>query len=179
VSFAIKLCYYFSHKNKIIPEERNLEVLKTISKEEVVDLFLKKVHPSSKIRSKLSVHMVSQKEPPKGVSEAAAEAFENLVHQAFPDLDVKAWKASIDNPTPSIVDFGKSWLPLLKSDEEKKLLAQLPGLVDQHPVNNDVGDYRKPGVAYIEDRKAFKDGLIPSVDPGPMVEWNDLPVPRF
>ncbi|KAF9566323.1 insulin-degrading enzyme [Agrocybe pediades] len=173
------LAYINSGQLDFLRKERNLAVIKSVTKQEVLDLFLTKVHPSSATRSKLSVHMVSQKAPPKVVSASAAEAFESLVHQSFPDVDVKAWRTSLDNTTPTIVDFGKYWLPILNSEEGKKLLTQLPALVDKYPIEGATEDQPKPGVTYIEDRKAFKEGLTPSVDPGPMVEWNDLPVPRF
>ena len=123
--------------------------------------------------------MVSQKSRPKTVSIAASEAFEALVHEAFPDLDEKAWKESVEMDALSLVDFGRYWLKVLNSDEGRKLLAQIPVLVDKYPVDGEGEDPRRPDITYIEDIKAFKAGLAVSVDPGPFEQWNDLPVPRF
>ena len=123
--------------------------------------------------------MVSQKVRPKKVSIAASQAFETLAHEAFPEIDEKAWKESVDNDTPSLVEFGRYWLKVLNSEEGRKLLAQLPGLVDKYPVEGEGEDQKRSNVTYIEDPKAFKAGLAVSVNPGPLVQWNDLPVSRF
>lgn len=145
----------------------------------MLDLFLKQVHPSSPTRSKLSVHMVSQKPRPKRVSATAAEAFEVLVRGVLPEVNEKAWRTSLDEDGPTLIEFGKYWVNVLNSEEGKKLLVQLPSLVDKYPVEGEDDNRKAPNATYIEDMRAFKAGLTTSVDPGPMVEWNDLPVPRF
>lgn len=159
--------------------EKDAELLQTITKGDMLELFLKQVHPSSPTRSKLSVHMVSQKPRPQRVSAAAAEAFEVLVRGALPDVNEKVWRTSVDEEDPSLIEFGKYWVKVLHSEEGKKLLAQLPSLVDKYPVEGEDDDRKAPNATYIKDMRAFKAGLTASVDPGPMVEWNDLPVPRF
>jgi len=160
-------------------DEKDADLLQTITKGDMLESFLKQVHPSSLTRSKLSVHMVSQKPRPKRVSASAAEAFEILVHRILPEVDEKAWRSSVDEEGPSLIEFEKYWVKVLNSEEGKKLLVQLPSLVDKYPVEGEDDDYRAPNATYIEDMRAFKVGLTASVDPGPMVEWNDLPVPRF
>lgn len=163
----------------VVIDEKDAEFLRTVAKHDILSLFLSQVHPSSTTRAKLSVHMVSQKPRPKRVSRPAAEAFESLVRQAFPDLDEKARKPFVGDSEPTIVEFGQHWLKVLNSDQGKQLLPQLSRLVEEHPVDEDHDDRQITKVTYIEDMKTFKDSLKPSVDPGPMVEWNDLPVPRF
>ena len=153
--------------------------MKNVTKEDVLQLFLSTVHPSSQTRSKLSVHMVSQKPRPKRVSSAAAQAFEALVHQAFPDIDEKAWRSSVDGETPTVVEFGQFWMKALNSEEEKKILGKLPGLIHEHPVAGEDEDRKRANVTYIEDINAFKSTLTPSVNVGPLVEWNDLPQSKF
>jgi len=123
--------------------------------------------------------MVSQKIRAKKVSIAASQAFETLVHEAFPDVDEKAWKESVDSDALSLAEFGHYWLKVLNSDEGRKVLAQLPALVDKYPVDGEGEDLKPSDVTYIENPKAFKAGLAVSVDPGPFVQWNDLPVSRF
>ena len=137
------------------------------------------VHPASKSRAKLSMHMVSQKIRTKTVSLAASQAFEMLVHEAFPDVDEKAWKESVESDALNLVEFSHYWLKVLDSDDGRKFLAQLPVLVDKYPVDGEGEDRRRSDVTYIEDPKAFKAGLTVSVDPGPFVQWNDLPVSRL
>lgn len=160
-------------------DEKDASLLKSVTKDDVLSLFMTHVHPASKTRTKLSIHMVSQKIRPKQVSIAASQAFETLVHEAFPDVDEKAWKESVDGDTLNLVDFGHYWLKVLNSDDGRKLLAQLPVLVDKYPVDGEGEEQKRSDVTYIEDPKAFKAGLAVSVDPGPLVQWNDLPVPRF
>lgn len=160
-------------------DEKDASLLKTIVKDDVLSLFMTHVHPDSKTRTKLSIHMVSQNIRPKKVSIAASQAFEALVHEAFPDIDEKAWKTSVESDSLSLVDFGHYWLKVLNTDDGRKLLGQLPLLVDKYPVDGEGEDQKRSDVTYIEDPKAFKAGLTVSVDPGPLVEWNDLPISRF
>ncbi|KAH9483963.1 Putative zinc protease [Psilocybe cubensis] len=159
--------------------EKDAEMLKGITKQDVLDLFLTNVHPSSTKRSKLSVHMVSQKPRPKGVSSLAIEAFEGMVRKEFPDIDEKSWKTSLEKENPTIVEFGQHWAKILNSEEGRKLVSQLPSLVEKYPVQGEETESPRVGVTYIEEKKAFKNTLRASVDPGPMMEWNDLPVSRF
>ena len=55
------------------------KLLETVTKDEMLSLFLTRVHPSSPSRSKLSVHMISQKTRPKRVSVEATTSFEAAV----------------------------------------------------------------------------------------------------
>jgi len=159
--------------------EKDASLLKNITKDDVLSLFFTHIHPTSKTRTKISIHMVSQKIRPKKVSIAASQAFESLVHEAFPGIDAKAWKESVDSDTLSLVEFGHYWLKVLNSAEGRKVLAQLPLLMDKYPLDDEGEDLKRLDVTYIGDPKAFKAGLAVSVDPGPFVQWNDLPVSRF
>lgn len=151
-------------------------MLETTTKDDILGLFLSHVHQSSQTRAKLSVHMISQKPRPKQVSPAAAEAFEALLHQTLPEVDVKAWKTAITNDNPTIIEFGQYWAKNLE-ENAKELLVQLPAIVDKYPAGDEV--HKRLDATFIEDRDAFRKGLRVSVDPGPMVQWNDLPVSRF
>jgi len=125
------------------------------------------------------VQMVSQKPRPQLVSSAAAQAFEVLVRNSIPDIDEKAWKTSVTEETPSLIDFGRYWVKVLVTDEGKKVLAQLPALLKEYPVVVEDDDASLAKVTYIENQKAFKAGLVPVVNPGPLEQWNDLPQPRI
>lgn len=160
-------------------DQKDADLLQTITKAELLHLFFARVHPSSQTRAKLSVHMLSKKPRPKQVSAAAAEAFETLLRQELPELDVKAWKSSITSNNPTVVEFGQYWLKNLKLETAQKLLVQLPGIVAQHPIEGDAADQKRMNATYIEDTDAFRASLKVSEYPGPMVEWNDLPTPRF
>jgi insulysin len=160
---------------KFCLDEKDAALIRTITKSDVLDLFMSKVHPSSPTRSKLSVQMLSQKPRPKLVSSAASQAFEVLLRQAFPDIDEKAWRNSVDGEIPSLIEFGQYWQKVLKTEEGEKVLAQLPALLAEYPVAGEDDDPKRTDVIYIEDKKAFKAGLLPAVNPGPLEQWNDLP----
>jgi len=164
---------------KLCLDDKDAALIRTITKSDVLDLFMSKVHPSSQTRSKLSVQMVSQKPRPKRVSSAAVQAFEVILRQAFPDIDEKAWRNSVEEDIPSLMEFGQYWLKVLTTDEGKKVLAQLPPLLKEYPVAGEDDYHKRTNVVYIEDQKAFKAGLLPAVNPGPLEQWNDLPQPKI
>lgn len=152
-------------------------MLTSITKDEIIDLFMTQVHPSSKTRAKLSVHMISQKAAPPKVSPGAIQAFEDLLRVTAPDVDAQGWRSACGTDAPTLKDFGMYWMKTLSPETARQLLVQLPDLLRKHPGE---GDEAFPlNVTPIEDTKAFKATLQSSVDPGPMVEWNDLPVPKF
>ena len=122
--------------------------------------------------------MISQKTRPKRVSTAASTTFEAAVSQRFPLLDFKAWRADLEE-TPLLQDFAGYWKGKLGEDEAaQELLKTIPGLADQYPLDGERQHFSKPSATYIQDIKKFKERLQVSVDPSPLVEWNDLPVAR-
>ncbi|KAG5637127.1 hypothetical protein H0H81_005656 [Sphagnurus paluster] len=175
---------FISHINTgqwdFLRKENDARLLKTVTKDDVLKLFLSHVHPSSATRCKLSVQMISQKPRPKKVSTAASLAFEKLLRAAEVDIDDAAWKESLGDGTPLAADFTNYWKQVLTSkDNAAKLLDVIPQIVEQYPVDGEGKDRIRDDVSYIKDLKEFKAGLTPSVDPGPMVQWGDLPVSRF
>lgn len=164
-----------------LPDENDAQLLKNVTKDDVLGLFLSHVHPSSKTRSKLAVHMHSLKARPKKISPAAAEAFEALVRKSALAVGKEVWKESRGaDGTPALSDYTQYWKEIFGTKEDgERLLNIIPSLVGKHPLDGEDGDQVRPGVTYIEDIKAFKAGLKVSVDPGPMVQWGDLPVSKF
>ncbi|KAG6907416.1 hypothetical protein DXG01_008988 [Tephrocybe rancida] len=161
--------------------ENDAQLLQSVTKEDVLKLFLANVHPSSATRSKLSVHMISQKPHAKRVSPAASQAFETLLREAGVEIDAEAWKKSLGGDgTPLATDFVNYWKQVFETKENAtQLLSAIPELVQKYPVPGESKDIPRSDISYIKDLKAFKAGLTPSVDPGPMVQWGDLPVSRF
>ncbi|KAF5380968.1 hypothetical protein D9615_004092 [Tricholomella constricta] len=162
-------------------KENDAGLLKNVTKDDILKLFLSHVHPASATRSKLSVHMVSQKPRPKKVSAAASQAFETLLREAKVEVDETAWKESLGGDgTPLATDFANYWKQVFASKENAvKLLDAIPELVEKHPVEGEGKDRVHADISYIKDLKEFKASLTPSMDPGPMVQWGDLPVSRF
>ena len=155
---------------------KDVAELATVTKDEVLALFLSHVHPSSTTRSKLSVHSRSQQPRPKHVSIAAAEAFERLVQEAGIAVDGISWREDFAaDAEPLASDFTKHW----EGEAVEKLLVALPELLEMHPARADSEGALRDGVIHIEDPKAFRASLKVSEPPKPLVEWGDLPTSRF
>lgn len=159
--------------------EKDANLLKDITKEDVLSLFMSNVHPSSKTRSKLSVQMRSQTPRPQKVSAQAAEQFTAIVRAKMPDLDESAWK-DLGEGDHNVPDFQAHWVQALQGrDGLQELVNAMVVLMAKYPVQGEGEDAPRPGVEYITDLKAFRAGLTPSTDLGPMVQWGDLPAPRL
>ncbi|KAJ7256509.1 Metalloenzyme, LuxS/M16 peptidase-like protein [Mycena haematopus] len=162
--------------------QKDAEFIQQVTKEDVLRMFLNDVHPASKTRAKLSIHMQSQKPRQPRVSSAATEAFAVLVREkAVVGLTEAAWNdAPNGEDHPQLPDFVKYWTTILGEKEGGcELLAMIPDLVSRYPVPGEGEDVARPGVTYITDVEAFKRGLVASVDPGPMEQWGDLPISKF
>ncbi|KAF7363794.1 Insulin-degrading enzyme [Mycena sanguinolenta] len=162
--------------------EKDAEFIAQVTKEDVLRMFLNDVHPASKTRAKLSVHMQSQKPRQPRVSSAAAEAFAVLVREkAIPGVTEAAWNdAPKGEDHPQLPEFVKYWTDILGDKVGgRELLTMIPELVTRYPVPGEGEDIPRPGVTYITDIEAFRRGLVASADPGPMVQWNDLPISKF
>ncbi|KAG5647302.1 hypothetical protein DXG03_000839 [Asterophora parasitica] len=176
---------FISHINTghwdFLRKEKDAALLKTVTKDDILKLFLSHVHPSSATRSKLSIQMIAQKPRPRTVSAAASQAFVALLREASVEVDEAVWKQSLGSDgTPLATDFANYWSQVFAAKENAlKLLDTIPGLVEKYPVAGEGKDPARVGVSYIKDLKEFKAGLAPALDPGPMVHWGDLPVSRF
>ncbi|KAJ7112437.1 Metalloenzyme, LuxS/M16 peptidase-like protein [Mycena crocata] len=162
--------------------EKDAEFIKDVTKEDVLKMFLADVHPASKTRAKLSVHMRSQKPRKPRVSAAAAEAFAVLVREkALDGVTEAAWKdAPSGEENPQLPDFTAYWSGVLAEKAGgDELLSTIPELVTKYPVPGEGEDTPRPDVTYITDIEAFKKGLAVSVDTGPMEQWGDLPISKF
>ncbi|KAL0946537.1 hypothetical protein HGRIS_012745 [Hohenbuehelia grisea] len=166
--------------------ENDAPLIDEVTKDELVALFSSHVHPSSPTRAKLSVHMVSQKPRAKKVSSAAAQAFEVLAQNAGVPVDEAAsWRDALGGEDAT-ADFEKHWFAVFKAHPEvakdgqaERLALEMRNLLDRYPVAGEDKDSPREGVTYIEDIPAFKSSLTVAPDPGPMVQWNDLPTSKF
>ena len=159
------------------------EYLTTVTKQDVLSLFLARVHPSSKTRSKLSIHAQSQKPPAKHVSRVAADAFAEVVQEHDIDIEDVDWSASLYvDGEPTEAQFSTFWkealvgAPVEKSD---KVFAALPHLLEHFPAQKDAQGSLPEDVIYIEDIVAFRNSLKVSEYPKPLIAWNDNPSPKF
>jgi insulysin len=156
----------------LLTGEQDADLLKNISKQDILTLFLSRIHPSSTTRSKLSVHLRSQKPPPQKLSAAAVEAFEASLGK--PELR-GSWKEELgDDSTPYLDQFESYWKA---QGVDSVLLASIPDLAKKYPLEDKV--LPREGVEYIDDVKAFKKFLQVSEETGPSVEWGDIPLSKY
>jgi insulysin len=157
--------------------------LKTVSKQDVLSLFLTRVHPSSKSRSKLSIHVQSQKPQPKHVSRAATEAFTQIAHEHGIQIEDIDWSASLyaggEPSEPQFSTFWRKALAEVPDEVSDKIFAALPYLMERFPAAKDAQGSLKGDVVHIKDLQEFRKSLKVSEAPEPLVDWNDLPTSRF
>ncbi|KAF8059523.1 Metalloenzyme, LuxS/M16 peptidase-like protein [Lyophyllum atratum] len=156
-------------------KESDAGLLKTLTKNDVLQFFLSHVHPTSSTRSKLSVHVVSQKALPKRVSFAAFQAFRALLHEAKIDIHEIAWEECMGSDgNPLITNFIDYWREVFVTKGNLNgFLDAIPELVEKYPIDNGSSGRFCSGSSCIEGLKGFKAGLTPSVDLGPMAHWGD------
>ena len=152
--------------------------MKTISKEDVLSLFLSRVHPSSKTRSKLSVHAQSQKPRPKHISRAAADAFAQVVQENEIQVEEAGWSSSLfADGEPTEAQFSAYWKNALVDAPEgtsDRIFAALPHQLEHFPAEKDAQGSLTEDVVHIDDIQAFKKSLKVSKYPKPLVAWDDM-----
>ncbi len=171
----------YAQKNPTGTEDA--EYLTGVSKDDVLSLFLTRVHPSSKTRSKLSIHLQSQKPRSKHVSRAAADAFAQAVQEHGTEIEGINWNASLyADGEPTETQFSAFWKDELveaPAETSDKVFAALPHLLEQFPAQKDAQGSLSEDVIHIKDVVAFRKSLKVSENPKPLVDWNDLPAPRI
>ena len=161
-------------------------MLETITKDDVLKLFMAKIHPSSPTRAKLSVHLRSQKPPPITMSSAALAALQLRLHEANVPTDGLSWVAELGGDAePPAAAVVKYWtdkfanMPAVPHQTATALLAAIPVLANEHKPESAYEGKLADGAVVITDPKAFKQGLKVAPDPKPVVQWGDLPTPKL
>ncbi len=156
------------------------EFLLSITKDDILQFFNAHIDPQSPTRAKLSVHMVSEKHRVKRVSETASHAFEEKARLLGVDTNELNWRQAFPDGLPALTEFTEFWRERLAGqDYSTNLLGELTQLVAEHPIEGEDTNPTIPQATYVSDAVAFKQGLGVSVDPGAMVQWGDLPTPKF
>ncbi|KAL0575207.1 metalloprotease [Marasmius crinis-equi] len=148
------------------------EALKKVGISDVRMLFMGCVHPASKIRSKLSIHTVSQNPIPiKRVSDDAAAAFKAVLEQQAEKLNLnvsETWKEAHDTlgPNPTFSQFHRFWASVLNEDKDEYevILNLIPTLIERHPAVGNEGPQKIQGATYIEKVDEFKHVLYDEVE---------------
>ncbi|KAG1891434.1 Metalloenzyme, LuxS/M16 peptidase-like protein [Suillus subluteus] len=156
------------------------DLLTDITKHDVLELFLSRVHPLGVKRSKLSVQLQSRKPQPPRISATAAKAFEAFVRAETTLVDPAGWKEEMADENPFATQFAKYWQDALNGfDNYQELMKKIPGLMMQYPVDEGVPHVRTAGVTFVENVKDFKSTLEVTELPQPLVEWGDLPLAKL
>jgi len=187
LDFLRRKCLLFSHCPRVHLKQtagiEDAEFLKTVSKQDILSLFLSRAHPSSKTRSKLSIHVKSQKPRPKHISRTAADAFAQVVQENDIRIDEADWSASMfADGEPTETQFSAFWKDALAEAPEgtsDRLLAALPHLLERFPAQKDAQGSLTKDVVHIDDILAFKKSLKVSEYPKPLVAWNDMLTSKF
>lgn len=156
-----------------------------MTKKDVLELFMTRVHPSSSKRSKLAVHMRSQKPNPQKISTAAAQAFESIVRaQGVASIEEGGWQSEIGSDPPTVAAFAKYWQKVLVEsgltpEAMQELSMKMPALMEKYPAEVMDDNAVREGATYIENVSEWKEGLAVSDKPKPLVEWGDLPISKY
>jgi insulysin len=154
-------------------------MLKDVTKEEVLSLFLSNVHRSSSQRAKLSVHCVSRKPQPKKLSSIALLEVDAVLekHGITPPPD---WMEKLPETRtrPRYPASAKGDHPMIQPPLQS-LEKELAALAEKYPDESDRHGVLPAGYVAIEDPKKFRDSLQVAEGAVPLVDWGDLPVSRI
>jgi insulysin len=164
----------------MLPGQNDAANLRNITRDDIMKLFMERIHPSSKTRSKLSIHLRSQASPSPKFSVAASR-------ELLPALQSRGIEVKVDDyhklsaAEPSLANIQAFWsshfktLSHLSQEHAKELLLMMETLTRTHPseAESDSGVV-PPGAQYIRDVASFKAGLTVSKAASPVEIYNDL-----
>ncbi|KAJ9094236.1 hypothetical protein QFC21_006062 [Naganishia friedmannii] len=160
---------------------RDVEQIKSTTKQEIIDLFMTHIHPSSTTRAKLSIHMDSQAPPPADATAAfdpttaATSLVEALAAKSVTLPEDKLTLLLESEPAPGpeeIRAFAREYLSAATElpEEDRTSLEELiaaVGEADVDPKKVQEARVRSSNVV-IEDIIAFKAGLLCSAAARPL-----------
>lgn len=147
--------------------ETEIRELKAVTKAQVLDFFMTKVHPASSTRSKLSIHMASQAKA-KGTkfdpASAAAIMAGFAKHGVAVDQAGLGALAATNPELKAVQEYGRKLVA--EADLAPEAAAELNTLIDgleaATPNPADAEATLREGNVLIKDINAFKAGLTPS-----------------
>lgn len=158
------------------------EILANVSKQDVLDLFMTYIHPSSTLRSKLSVHMRADTAPPPKFSVAASEAYLTALKAQGVEVQEDEYRklSAAEPPVPAVKAFWTNHfgtLPNLSAETAQKLLFSIDRLAKEHAVvsSETVTEGKlSDSVTHIQNMSLFKAGLTVSKAATPVQVYSDL-----
>lgn len=109
------------------------------------------------------------------------QAFRTLLQVSAPHIGEAAWEnAPTGDGNPLLLEFSKYWSDVLEDTlNAEELLGALPELVKKYPALGEEQSRGQSNAIIIPDVKAFKASLARGTNPGPMVDWKDLPESKY
>lgn len=168
-----------------LQRDLDVEALKKVNKEEVYDLFMKFIHPSSQERSKLSVHLNSKVKPIRFSSKAAEILEKESSEKGLPTPKEAFEMLKSQQPNVEIVKEHTS--QSLSADKEAgpsqeiidEILNRIDQLAKEYPFEMEIKSEENVEESNIqvkkvsvEDTIAFKAGLPPSKAAVPVNSWS-------
>lgn len=132
---------------------RDVEQIKQTTKQEIIDVFMRYIHPSSPTRRKLSIHMDSQVKPTEDPATRATALMESLVAKnvVVPEEPLKQLTAS--QPSVDAVQaFARECIKASEIKEEER--TSLDVLVDA------LAEPPKETTARIRDSNVFIEDIV-------------------
>ncbi|KZS90042.1 insulin-degrading enzyme [Sistotremastrum niveocremeum HHB9708] len=174
--------------NDFFRAANDAKALQDISKANILDHFMKFVHPSSTSRRKFSIHCRAQKaQSVKFTSLAAGEYLKRLKAAGFPvDEQLYLQLSAAEPPLDAVKTF---WLNAFSeqpgfgsSSTAQELLRSLDDLAQEFPSSDPVSDTAvelHPRNTLISDLVSFKRSLHISTAATPVADFHDLSVSKF
>ena len=177
----VNLSHVLSNSNlMLILGEIDAGNIGNVTREDVMKLFMERIHYSSPNRSKLSIHLRSQASPSPKFSVEASQVL-------LPALQEKGVEVQVDDyhklsaGEPSLANVQAFWsthfktLPNLSTGDANELLRLMEQLTRTHPSKSE-GESGVVDTAaeYIRDVAVFKAGLTVSKAATPVEIYNDL-----
>lgn len=159
-----------------------MEIIKTLTKEDISSFLMTYVHPDSPTRSKISVHLCSQQSPSPRVSLKAAHVLLEHFKAASIPVNEKEFNAMAGLHLSTAI-HQKAWRDYFEKDDptfDKKIAAELVDLIvkvaKQHPVVEEGGAEARlrEGAVYIDSVAALKRKLMLGPAATPVENYSDL-----
>lgn len=179
-------------KQTAVLVERDAIILDTITREEVLALHQLRLDPSSRSRSKLSVHLKPQRTQVARFSVAASEAFLSLLNTHGVSIDEQLY-AQLSAAEPPVAAVKEHWTNVLVKNAgmpggiivEPAIASSLISAVDKlardYPIADSTVDEVQldKSTVFIDDVSQFRSSLRVSDPPKPVEVFHDLPVSKF
>lgn len=162
----------------LILDENDAKTLDTITKDDVISLFSSHVDPNSLKRSKLSVHLESQKPKTQHLSSDAIQVVTTFVRASSPDF-ANLQEPQFPEQSPTVTDFLAYWeLQIAHHHSPKGLLEEISKIAERYYAPSEETPLPM-GTTLVKDLQEFKGHLQKAPVLGPLVSWGDLPMSKF